>query len=78
MLGLPCRHAVLRQDEAAGQMLGLLLGLDAMKVLLTVEPVPVQAPAPDGRGPAKTTLHSPDSCPCCPGEPCCLLNWQET
>ena len=57
--GLLCRHAVLRQDEAAGQVLGLLLGLDAVKVLLPVEPVPVQAPAPDGRGHAQRTLRHP-------------------
>jgi hypothetical protein len=55
-----CRHAVLRQDEAAGQVLGLLLGLDAVKVLLPVEPVPVQAPAPDGGGATpRPALHSP-------------------
>ncbi|KAK9917040.1 hypothetical protein WJX75_000268 [Coccomyxa subellipsoidea] len=31
------RSAVLRQEEAAGQLLGVLMGLDAVKVLLPVE-----------------------------------------
>ena len=39
---------MLRQEEAAGQVLGVLLGVDAVRVLLPVEPTPVQAPAPTG------------------------------
>lgn len=35
-----CRVAVLRQEEAAGQLLGLLMGLDAVRVLLPVETDP--------------------------------------
>lgn len=35
-----CRGAVLRQEEAAGQLLGLLMGLDAVRVLLPVETDP--------------------------------------
>lgn len=34
---------MLRQEEAAGQVLGVLLGVDAVRVLLPVEPTPVQA-----------------------------------
>lgn len=39
-----CRSAVLRQEEAAGQLLGVLMGLDAVKVLLPVETDSVKQP----------------------------------
>ncbi len=35
---------MLRQEEAAGQLLGVLMGLDAVKVLLPVETDSVKQP----------------------------------
>lgn len=57
---------MLRQDEAAGQVLGLLMGLDAIRVLLPVEPMPVQAPAPEGDLGGTHGMHSCLQCfaPC--------------
>lgn len=43
--GLLCRAAVLRQEEAAGQIMGLLMGLDAVRFLLLVDPSPQHEPA---------------------------------
>ena len=44
----PRRSATLRQEEATGQIMGLLLGLDAVRFLLLVDPPPDSPRAPSG------------------------------
>ena len=45
---MPCRSATLRQEEASGQIMGLLLGLDAVRFLLLVDPPRGSPGAPGG------------------------------